>query len=162
MCNHTVFICSSVLRHKPINLLPLGFEVQTKKSLRWFCWSNHQTAATGFEIQTGKPERVVLRPNHKNRSHRFWGQTGRNCRPCFWGWTKKPALLVSLCTVQITHSVTWPLDRLATKYPTCAWPSPVLCTKSPTPASILVTARHAAPITYTSRDKQTCFSTQNR
>jgi hypothetical protein len=28
---HTVFIRSSVLRCKPINLLPLGFETQTKK-----------------------------------------------------------------------------------------------------------------------------------
>jgi hypothetical protein len=30
-CPHTVFIRSSVLRHKPTNLLPLGFETQTKK-----------------------------------------------------------------------------------------------------------------------------------
>jgi hypothetical protein len=35
-CPHTVFIRSSVLRHKSINLLPLGFEVQTKKPSRWF------------------------------------------------------------------------------------------------------------------------------
>jgi hypothetical protein len=36
----------------------------------------------------------------------------------------------------------------------------VLCTKSPTPISILIATRHAAPVTYTSRDKQTRFSTQ--
>jgi hypothetical protein len=34
-------------------------------------------------------------------------------------------------------------------------PSPILCTRSPTPATILVTARHAAPATCTARDKQT-------
>jgi hypothetical protein len=33
-CPHTVFIHSLVLRRKPTNLLPLGFEAQTKKPLR--------------------------------------------------------------------------------------------------------------------------------
>jgi hypothetical protein len=33
-CPHTVFIRSSVLRRKPINLRPLGFEAQTKKVSR--------------------------------------------------------------------------------------------------------------------------------
>jgi hypothetical protein len=145
-----------------INHSPLGFEAQTKKLSRWFCGPNHQPAAAGFEAQIGKPERVVLRPNHKNRSHWFWGQTGRNHRLWFWGLTKKPALLISLCTVQTTHSVTWPLNHSATEYPTCAWPSPILCTKFPTSALILVAAHRTAPITYTSRDKQTCFSTWNK
>jgi hypothetical protein len=36
-------------------------------------------------------------------------------------------------------------------------PSPVLCTRSPTPVTILVAARHVAPVTYTPRDKQTRF-----
>jgi hypothetical protein len=160
-CPHTVFIRTSVLRHKPTNLLPLGFEAQTKKLSQWFCGSNHQTAAVGFEAQTGKPERVVLRLNHKNCSHQFWGQTGRNNWPWLWGWTKKPVLLISLCMVQITHSVTWPLDHPAAEYPTCAWPSLALWTKSPTPASILIAARHAAPATYTSWDMQTWFSRWN-
>jgi hypothetical protein len=99
VCPDTVFIRSSVLRCKLTNLLPLGFEAQTKKLLRWFYGPNHQTTATSFEAQTGKPEQVVLKPNHKNRSHWFWGQIRRNCRPWFWGWTKKLALLISLCTV---------------------------------------------------------------
>jgi hypothetical protein len=34
--------------------------------------------------------------------------------------TKKPALLVSMCTVQTAHGVTRPLDRLVTEYLTCA------------------------------------------
>jgi hypothetical protein len=41
-------------------------------------------------------------------------------------------------------------------------PSPVLCTRSPTPATILVAARHAAPATCTPRDKQTRFSERNK
>jgi hypothetical protein len=138
--HHTVFIRSSVLRRKPVNLLPLGFEAQINKLSWWFYGSNHQTVAAGFEAQTGKTERVVLRPIHKNRSHRIWDQTERNHWPWFWGWTKKPTLLISLCTVQITHSVTRPLDRPTTKYPTYAWSFSVLCTKSLTDALILVIA----------------------
>jgi lipid II:glycine glycyltransferase (peptidoglycan interpeptide bridge formation enzyme) len=38
----------------------------------------------------------------------------------------------------------------------------VLCTRSPTPATILVTARHAAPATCTSQDKQTRFFKRNK
>jgi hypothetical protein len=33
-CPHTVFIRSSVLRHKLTNLVPLGLEAQTKKPTR--------------------------------------------------------------------------------------------------------------------------------
>jgi hypothetical protein len=33
-CSHTIFIRSSVLKRKATNLLPLGFESQTKKSSR--------------------------------------------------------------------------------------------------------------------------------
>jgi hypothetical protein len=38
----------------------------------------------------------------------------------------------------------------------------ILCTRSPTHATILVTAHNAAPVTYTSRDKQTRFSKQDK
>jgi hypothetical protein len=40
-------------------------------------------------------------------------------------------------------------------------PSLVLCTRSPTPATILVTACHATPVTCTPRDKQMRFSKWN-
>jgi hypothetical protein len=96
--------------------------------------------------------------NRKTRSHRFWGQTGRNRRPWFWCQTKKPTLLVSLCMVQAAYSVTWPLDRPATESLTCAWLSLILYTRSPTPAMILIAARHVTPVTCTPRDKQTWFS----
>jgi hypothetical protein len=61
-CPHTVFICSSVLRRKPTNLLQLGFEAQSKKLLWWFCGPNHKTVDLGFEAQT------------KKSSKWFWGQ----------------------------------------------------------------------------------------
>jgi hypothetical protein len=37
-------------------------------------------------------------------------------------------------------------------------PSSILCIRSPTPATVLVAARHATPVTCTPRDKQTRFS----
>jgi hypothetical protein len=145
-CPHTVFICSSVLSHKLTNLLPLGFEVQTKKLSRWFCGPNHQTADVSFDAQIEKSKRVILRPKHKNCNHRFWDQIRRNRRPWFWGWTKKPTLLTSLCMMHIAHSVTRPLDRPTTENPTCVWSSPIICTKSPTHVSILVAVHHVAPV----------------
>jgi hypothetical protein len=62
--------------------------------------------------------------------------------------------------VRTAHSVTRPLDRLATEYPTYAWSSLILYTSSPTPTMILIATRHVAPVTCTPRDKQTRFSTQ--
>jgi hypothetical protein len=38
----------------------------------------------------------------------------------------------------------------------------VLCTRSPTPATVIVDARHAAPTTCTQRDKQTRFSNETK
>jgi hypothetical protein len=70
------------------------------------------------------------------------------------GSTKKPALLISMCTVQIKHNVIRPLDTPTTEYPTYAT-IPVLCTSSPTLIMILITVYHTAPATYMPRDKQT-------
>jgi hypothetical protein len=41
-------------------------------------------------------------------------------------------------------------------------PSSILCTRSSTPATILIAARHAAPATCTPRDKQTQFSKRKK
>jgi hypothetical protein len=38
----------------------------------------------------------------------------------FWGSTKKPALLISMCMVHTAHDVTRPPDHPATEYPTYA------------------------------------------
>jgi hypothetical protein len=158
-CPHTVFICSSVLRHKPTNLLPHGFESHIKKPSLWFYGPNHQIAAASFEALTGKPTDLGFEAQPRNLSTMALRLDQETRRPWCWGSTRKSALLVSLCTVQSAHSVTWPLDHPTTKYPTYAWPTLVPCTRSPTPATILVTARHVAPITNTPQDKQTWFST---
>jgi hypothetical protein len=105
-----------ILRSKSLN-----------RSCRFWC-PNHEILHHLFWGQTGR-----------NRHHRFCGQSGRNHpsgfevkpltkrpsgfevkpltnrQPWFWGTTKKLTLLVSSCTVQTAHSVTWPLDR-----PACA------------------------------------------
>jgi hypothetical protein len=66
-----------------------------------------------------------------------------------------------MCTMWITHGIIRPPDRSATEYLTCAWLYTIIRTKSPTLASILVVVYHVAFATYTSWDKQTCFSTLN-
>jgi hypothetical protein len=66
VCPHTIFIHTSVLRRKPTNLLPHGFEDQTKK-LSWrFYGPNHQTAVAGFEFYTSfKLENYTNIPNYR-------------------------------------------------------------------------------------------------
>jgi hypothetical protein len=93
---------------------------------------------------------VVLRPNNYQtvdlgfeaqlRNQRSSSSRAR-CRP----HTAPPDL-----------SIDWPPSTRPVR------PYPVLCTRSPTPATILVVARHATPATCTQRDKQTRFSKQNR
>jgi hypothetical protein len=147
---------------------------------------NQETLHRRFWGQTGRNRRHPFwGQTGRNRHHRFWGQNGRNRsssfeaklptshpsgfevkpltnrRPWFWGSTKKSTLIVSSCMVHTAHNVTRPLDHPATKYPTCAT-IPILCTRSPTPAMVLVAARHAAPATCTPWDKQTRFSTRNK
>jgi hypothetical protein len=100
-----------------------------------------------------------VRPKSLNRSWQFWGSNWETRRPWFWGSIKKLMLFVSLCMVQTAHDITWPPDLPTIEYLTCAWPSLVLCTKSPTPATILIAIRRVALITNTSRDKQMWFST---
>jgi hypothetical protein len=141
-CPHTIIIRWSILRCKPTNLLPHGFEAQTKKPSWWFWGPNHQTIDLGFEAQTKKP------------SQWFWGQTTDKPSPPILRLNRETGLLVSfMCLMRIAHIVTRPPDRPTIKYPTCALSSSILRTNSPTPASILVTTRHVASVTYTSRDK---------
>jgi hypothetical protein len=132
----------------------------TPSSSYWFCGSTDKPSPTWFWDPNQKTAAVILWAKSLNRSYWFWDSNWKTRRPWFWGSTKKLVLPVSLCTMQIAHSVTWHLDRPATEYLTCAWSSLLLCTRSPTPAMILVAARHVAPVNYTPRDKQTWFSTR--
>jgi hypothetical protein len=125
-------------------------------SLFWFCGATDKLNPAWFWGQTVA---VILRSKSTNRSCRFWGPNRETHRPWFWGSTKKSALLASMCIMQTTHSITWPLDHLADEYPTCAWSSPVLCTRSSNHATIFVAVHHVTPVTYTSRDKQMRFFT---
>jgi hypothetical protein len=141
----------------------------------WFWGPNQKTWATDFKAKLGetvatgfeaKPEKTVttdfeVKPL-TNCPSGFEAKTLINYWPWFWGSTKKLALLISSCTVQITQSITRPPDCPTTKYLTCAWLSPILRTKSPTPIMILVTARHAAPTTCAPWDKETQFSKWNK
>jgi hypothetical protein len=119
---------------------------------------NQETRPSGFEVKplTNRTSGFEAKPL-ANRSSGFEVKPLTNHRPWFWGQTKKPALLVSSCTVQIAHNITRPPDRPAIEYLIYAWLSLILYTRSPTPATILITARNAAPVTCTPQDKQTRF-----
>jgi hypothetical protein len=89
---------------------------------------------------------VVLRPNHSQTVNLGFKAQPRNPRS-----SPPPAPC---------RPHTAPPD-LSTTQPPSTWPvrpSPVLCTRSHTPAAVLIAARHTAPATCTPRDKQTRFS----
>jgi hypothetical protein len=157
---------------QPINHHPLGFVVQTKKPSWWFWGPNHQTVAADFEAQTGKPSNtsfdaklgetvitsfetkpgetvsVVLRPNHWQTTDLGFEAQPRNSRSSFPRARCRPH----------TPLADLPIVRpLSTRH---VWPSPILCTRSPTPTMILIAACHVAPTTCTSQDKQTWFFTR--
>jgi hypothetical protein len=109
------------------------------KTVRVVLRSNHsQTVAIGFEAQT-----------MRNRLSGFEAQP-RNSR------SSSPRVRCRPHTAPPDLSIARPLSTRLVR------PSPVLCTRSPTPATIIVTARHAAPATCTPRDKQMRFSKRNK
>jgi hypothetical protein len=124
-----------------------------------FCGRTEQPSPAWLLGPNQETITMILRPKSPNRSCQFWDPNRETHRPWFWGSTKKPTLLVSLCMMHTAYIVTRSLDHPATEYPTCAWPSSVLYTRSHTSTMILITIRHVAPVTYTLRDKQTWFST---
>jgi hypothetical protein len=154
---------------QPTNQSLLDFDAQTKKPLWWFWGPNHQTVAAGFEAQTGKPSttlvlslnqeiittgfeakpekpiRVVLRPNHWQTVNLGFEAQPRNLR------SSSPH---SRCR---PHTASPDLPIIRPPSTRLVWPSPVLCTRSPTPAMILVAANHATPATCTPRDKKMWF-----
>jgi hypothetical protein len=128
-----------------------GFEVKPRETVATsFEVKLEKTIVTGFEAKRVKTVRVVLRPNHSQTVDLGFEAQPRNphssspraqCRP----HTAPPNL--STARPPSTQPVR---------------PSPVLCTRSPTPSMILVAARHATPATCTPREKQTRFSKQNK
>jgi hypothetical protein len=125
---------------------------------------NHsQTVAISFEAkpltnhrhQFWAPNRwetvpVVLRPNHWQTINLGFKAQPRNTRSSSpRAWCRPHTTLPDL-------SIARPLSTRSVR------PSPVLCTRSPTPATILIAAHHAVPATCTPRDKQTWFSKRNK
>jgi hypothetical protein len=135
----------SVLRPKPGNPPPLWFWGSTKKPTTGFEAKSEEIIATSFEAKQektvatdfetkpaktvavgfeAKPLEIVAtgfetKPA-KTCPSGFEVNPLTNHRPWFWGSTKKPVLLVSMCQVRTTHGAARPLDHPATEYPTCA------------------------------------------
>jgi hypothetical protein len=152
----------------------LGFEAPPRNRHHRFWGQTRETFTTGFEVKpdktvvTGfeaKPEKiipVVLRPNH-------WQLVLVVLRPNHWqtidlGFEAQPINSRSSSPRARCRSHTAPPDLSIVWPPSTwpVWPSSVLCTRSPTPATILIAIRHATPTTYAPRDKQTWFSKQNK
>jgi hypothetical protein len=86
----------------------LGFEAQPRNPSQRFWDPNNQTRAVGFEVQNGKPSTLVLRLNQE---------------------TCAPHLHVHGADRTRRYST----SRSSNHWdPTCAWSSPVLCTRSST------------------------------
>jgi hypothetical protein len=124
---------------KPAKTVATGFEAKPTK-----------TVAAGFEAKLLETVQVVLSPNHSQTVNLGFEAQLRNprsssprarCRP----HTAPPGLSTA------RPPSTWPVR-----------PSPVLCTRSPTPTTVLIAARHAAPTTCTPWDKQTQFFKRNK
>jgi hypothetical protein len=129
---------------KPPETVATGFDAKPAKTVATgFEAKPSETVATDFEAKPAKIVQVVLRPNHSQTVDLGFEAQSRNprssssrarCRP----HTAPPNLLIA------RPPSTRPMR-----------PSPVLYTRSPTPATILVITRHPAPATCTPRDKQT-------
>jgi hypothetical protein len=129
--------------------------------LWWFWGPDHQIIAAGFEAETGKtvatgfdakPDKtvqVILRPNHwQTIGLGFEAQPRNSC-------SSSPRAQCRPHTAPPNLSITQPLSTWHVQ------PFPILYIMSPTPATILMTARHATPTTCTPWDKQTRFSKWN-
>jgi hypothetical protein len=136
---------------KPLETVATSFEVKLVKTVATgFEAKPLETIATGFEGKPVKTIRVVLRSNHSQTVNLGFEAQPRNPR--------------SKSSRARCRSHTVP-PNLSTAPPPSNWhvrPFPVICTRSPTPATILIDARHAAPTTCTPRDKQTWFSKRNK
>jgi hypothetical protein len=132
-------------------IITTGFEAKPPKTVvAGFEAKLTETVTTGFDAKPVKTVWLVLRPNHSQTVNLGFEAQPRNplsssprarCRPHM----SPPDL-----------SIAWPPSTRP------VWPSSVLYTRSPTPAMILIIARHAAPAICTPRDKQMWFSKQNK
>jgi hypothetical protein len=108
---------------------------------RIFCGATNKLVPAWFWGPNQESGTVILRHKSPNRSYRFWGSNRKTHRSWFWGQTNKYALLISLCTVQTTHSITRSPDRSVIEYPTCAYRF-----QSSTPGLLLLTRSSSLPV----------------
>jgi hypothetical protein len=109
-----------------------------------------ETVTTGFEAKPTKTVQVVLRPNHSQTVDLGFEARPRN--PC----STSPRGRCRLHTAPPNLSIARPPSTRPVRS------SPVLCTSSPTPATMLIAARQASPTTCTPWDKRTWFSKRNK
>jgi hypothetical protein len=124
---------------KPSETVAAGFEAKPL-----------ETVASSFEIKPLETVRVVLMSNHSQTVD--------------IGFKAQPINLCSSFPRARCRSHTTPPD-LSIAWTSSIWPvrpSSVLCTRCPTPVTIIVTARHATLATCTPRDKQTRFFKWNK
>jgi hypothetical protein len=132
---------------KQLEIVTTGFEAKLAKTIAaGFEAKPLENVATRFVAKPAKTVQVVLMRNHSQTVDLGFEAQPRNPRSSFPRARCRP------------HMV--PPDLSITRPPSTrpVRPSPVLCTRSPTPTTILVAARHTAPATCTPRDKQTRFS----
>jgi hypothetical protein len=148
---------------KPPETVTTGFEAKPVKTVRVVLRPNHlqtvaagfkakplETIVTGFEAKPVKTVWVVLRPNHSQTVDLGFEAQPRNTR------SSSPRARCRPHTAPPDLSIAWPSSTRPVR------PSPILCTRSHTPAMILVPALHAAPATCTPWDKQTRFFKRNK
>jgi hypothetical protein len=136
---------------KPLETIATGFEAKPAKTVAaGFKAKPLETVATDFESKPVKPIQVVFRPNNSQTVDLGFEAQPRNLRSSSPRARCRP------------HMV--PPDLLTARPPSTrpVWPSPVLCTRSPTLVTVLVAARHAVLATCAPRDKQTRFSKWNK
>jgi hypothetical protein len=167
----------SSLNHQTV---AAGFKAQTRKPSTTLVLRLNQETHHWFWGQTGRNHcHRFWGQTRENRRLWFWGQIGENCPSGFEHWQTAPMILrphhwqtvhLGFESQPRNSRSSSPLGRCR---PHIASPDlsiaqapstrpvrspPILCTRSPTHTTILVTARHAAPATFTPRGKQTQFS----
>jgi hypothetical protein len=173
---------------KPMKTVTTGFEDKPVKTVTTgFKAKPAKTVAAGFEAKPpetvaacfeAKPQETVVSGFEAkpltNRRHRFWGSNRWETipvvlKPNHWqpidlGFKAQPRNSCSSSPRTQCKSHMVPPDLSIVRPPSIrpVRLSPILCTRSPTPTTILVTARHATPATCTSWDKQTRFSKWNK
>jgi hypothetical protein len=124
----------------------LGFEAQPRNCHHRFWGQNREIVATDFEAKSGETVLVVLRPNHSQTVDLCFEAQSRNSRSSSSRARCRPHIAPP------DLSIAQPLSTQPVR------PSPIFYIGSPTPATILIAACHAARATCTPWDKQTQFS----